>query len=111
MLTRAGVAAGGAVGVGGGVRLLPGGPERLERVGVLTGGGGGMIGDAIVAGLDALVTGEGAHHTYFDAIEGGINVYYGGHYATETWGVRALASHISDRFGVPSEFIDLPTGL
>lgn len=97
--------------LGGRVRLLPGGPERLERVGVLTGGGGGMIGDAIVAGLDALVTGEGAHHTYFDAIEGGINVYYGGHYATETWGVRALASHISDRFGVPSEFIDLPTGL
>ncbi|MFS8637936.1 MAG: Nif3-like dinuclear metal center hexameric protein [Gemmatimonadota bacterium] len=93
------------------VRLLPGGPERLERVGVLTGAGGGMIADAIAAGLDALVTGEGAHHTYFDAIEGGINVYYGGHYATETWGVRALAAHLSERFGVPTEFIDLPTGL
>ncbi|HEY8478146.1 MAG TPA: Nif3-like dinuclear metal center hexameric protein [Chloroflexota bacterium] len=97
--------------LGGRVRLLPGGPERLERVGVLTGAGGGMIADAIAAGLDALVTGEGAHHTYFDAIEGGINVYYGGHYATETWGVRALAAHLSERFGVPTEFIDLPTGL
>ncbi len=97
--------------LGGRVRLLPGGPERLRRVGVLTGGGGSMIGEAIGAGLDALVTGEGAHHTYFDAIEGGINVYYGGHYATETWGVRALAAHLSERFGVPSEFIDLPTGL
>ena len=97
--------------LGGRVRLLPGGPERLERVGVLTGAGGGMIAEAIAAGLDALVTGEGAHHTYFDAIEGGINVYYGGHYATETWGVRALAAHLSERFGVPTEFIDLPTGL
>ena len=97
--------------LGGRVRLLPGGPERLERVGVLTGAGGGMIADAIAAGLDALVTGEGAHHTYFDAIEGGINVYYGGHYATETWGVRALGAHLSERFGVPTEFIDLPTGL
>ncbi|HEX7117250.1 MAG TPA: Nif3-like dinuclear metal center hexameric protein [Longimicrobiales bacterium] len=93
------------------VHLLPGGPERVARVGVLTGSGGGMIGAAIDAGLDALVTGEGAHHTYFDAVEGGINVYYGGHYATETWGVRALAAHLSNRFGVASEFIDLPTGL
>lgn len=93
------------------VKVIPGGGERLRRVGVLTGAGGGMIGAAIEEGLDALVTGEGAHHTYFDAVEGGINVYYGGHYATETWGVRALAQHISDRFGIPFEFIDLPTGL
>lgn len=93
------------------VLLLPGGPELVKRVGVLTGGGGGMIGDAIRAGLDAYITGEGAHHTYFDAVEGGINVYYGGHYATETWGVRALADHLARTFGLPWEFIDLPTGL
>lgn len=97
--------------LGGRVKLLPGGPERIQRVGIITGGAGGMIGDAITAGLDAFVTGEGAHHTYFDAVEGGINVYYGGHYATETWGVRALAAHLSDRYGLPSEFLDLPTGL
>jgi dinuclear metal center YbgI/SA1388 family protein len=97
--------------LGGPVRLLPGGPERVRRVGVLTGAGGSLIGDAIGAGLDAYVTGEGAHHTYFDAVEGGINVYYGGHYATETWGVRALAAHLGDRFGLPWEFLDLPTGL
>jgi putative NIF3 family GTP cyclohydrolase 1 type 2 len=70
-----------------------------------------MIGDAIAAGVDAFVTGEGAHHTWFDAMEGGINVYYGGHYATETWGVRALASHLEERFGLTHEFIDHPTGL
>lgn len=97
--------------LGGPVRLLPGGPERVRRVGVLTGAGGSLIGDAIAAGLDAYVTGEGAHHTYFEAVEGGINVYYGGHYATETWGVRALATHLGDRFGLPWEFLDLPTGL
>lgn len=97
--------------LGGPIKLLPGGPERVRRVGVLTGGGGGMIPAALAAGLDALVTGEGAHHTYFDAVEGGINVYYGGHYATETWGVRALAEHLAERFGLPWEFLDLPTGL
>lgn len=97
--------------LGGRVRLMAGGPERLERIGIITGGAGGMIGAAIDASLDAFITGEGAHHTYFDAMEGGINVYYGGHYATETWGVKALASHVSDRFGVPWVFVDQPTGL
>jgi dinuclear metal center YbgI/SA1388 family protein len=97
--------------LGGPVKLVPGGAERLSRVGVLTGGGGGFVRDALAAGLDALVTGEGAHHTYFDAVEGGLNLYYGGHYATETFGVRALAAHLETRYGLPFTFIDQPTGL
>lgn len=97
--------------LGGRVHLIAGGGERVHRVGVLTGAGGSAIGDALEAGLDAFITGEGAHHTYFDAMEGGLNVYYGGHYATETWGVRALGDHLTARFGLVAEFIDLPTGL
>jgi dinuclear metal center YbgI/SA1388 family protein len=97
--------------LGGPVKLIPGGPEKLERVGVLTGGGGGFVAEALAAGLDALVTGEGSHHTYFDAEEGGLNLYYGGHYATETWGVRALGEHLAERFGLEWTFVDLPTGL
>jgi dinuclear metal center YbgI/SA1388 family protein len=93
------------------IKLIPGGPEKLERVGVLTGGGGSFVAAARAAGLDALVTGEGTHHTFFDAMEGGVNLYYGGHYATETWGVRALASHVADRFDLEWVFIDQPTGL
>lgn len=97
--------------LGGPVKLIPGGPDRLERVGVLTGGGGSFVSAAVEAGLDALVTGEGSHHTYFDAEEGGLNLYYGGHYATETWGVRALGEHLADRFDVEWTFLDFPTGL
>jgi dinuclear metal center YbgI/SA1388 family protein len=93
------------------VRLMPGGSEVLHRVGVITGGAGSMINEAVAAQLDAFVTGEGAHHTYFDAMENGINVYYGGHYATETFGVRALGKHLQQQFDLPWEFIDLPTGL
>lgn len=93
------------------VHLIAGGPERVRRVGVCTGGSGGLIPAAIAAGLDAFVTGEGNHHTHFDAVEGGINVFYGGHYATETFGVRALAAHLEEKFGLPWEFLDLPTGL
>lgn len=93
------------------VHLIPGGPERIRRIGVITGGGGSSIADAIASDLDAFVSGEGAHHTYFDATEGGINVYYGGHYATETFGVRALGAHLQDRFGLEWKFFDYPTGL
>ncbi|MEX0907820.1 MAG: Nif3-like dinuclear metal center hexameric protein [Gemmatimonadota bacterium] len=93
------------------VHMMLFGPDRTARVGVLTGGGGGLIGEALSAGLDAYVTGEGPHHTHFDAEEGSINVYYGGHYATETWGVKALAAHLAQRYGLPWEFIDHPTGL
>jgi dinuclear metal center YbgI/SA1388 family protein len=92
-------------------RLIPGGPPRVERVGVITGAAGNRIGAAREAGLDTYITGEGAHHTYFDAMELGVNVFYAGHYATETVGVKALAEHLSRRFGLPWEFHDHPTGL
>jgi dinuclear metal center YbgI/SA1388 family protein len=94
-----------------GARLIPGGPERVARVGIITGGAGGMIGEAKNAGLDTYITGEGPHHTYFDAVEGGLNVVYAGHYATETLGVQALASHLGERFDLEWEFHDHPTGL
>ncbi len=97
--------------VGGPVRTIPGGPDAVGKVGVVTGGGGDRIAEAALKGLDTLVTGEGAHHTYFDAMEYGVNVFHAGHYATETWGVKALATHLEERFGLPWEFVDQPTGL
>ena len=94
-----------------GARLIAGGPERVGRVGIITGGAGSMIGAARDAGLDTYITGEGAHHTYFDAVEWGLNVIFAGHYATETLGVQALASHLAERFDLDWEFHDHPTGL
>ncbi|MSR23234.1 MAG: Nif3-like dinuclear metal center hexameric protein, partial [Gemmatimonadetes bacterium] len=93
------------------VRLIPGGPPRVRRIGVVTGGGGSFIREAAEAGLDTLLTGEGAHHTYLDAMEFGVNVLYAGHYATETWGVKALAKRVADEFRLSWEFLDFPTGL
>lgn len=92
------------------VRFVPGGPEAVRRVGVITGSGSDGIADALSLGLDAFVSGEGPHHTYFEAMEEGINLYYGGHWATETWGVRALAEHLEARFGLAWDFLELPTG-
>jgi Uncharacterized conserved protein len=61
--------------------------------------------------VDTFITGEGPHWTYAVAEECGINVFYGGHYATETFGVKALASHLSKKFNLPWTFVDHPTGL
>jgi dinuclear metal center YbgI/SA1388 family protein len=93
------------------VKMIPGGPEVIRTVGVITGGAGSEVLAAGRHGLDAYVTGEAAHHNYFDAMEGGVNLYLGGHYATETWGLRALADHLSERFGLDCSFISHPTGL
>ncbi len=93
------------------VRVLPGGPESIGTVGVITGGAGSAIGQAREAGCDTYITGEGAAHTYFDAMEYGVNVIYAGHYATETIGVRLLAEHLAQRFSLPWEFHDHPTGM
>ncbi len=92
-------------------RLIPGGPEHARRIGIVTGGAGSMIAAARDAGLDTFITGEGAHHTYFDAMEWGMNVIYAGHYATEQVGVQALAKRLQAEFGLPWAFHRHPTGL
>jgi dinuclear metal center YbgI/SA1388 family protein len=95
--------------LGGPVRVLEGGSARVQRVGVLT-GSGAFVEDAARLGVDTVITGEGPHHVAIDAAELGINVLYGGHYATETFGLRALGAHLGERFGLTHQFLDLPTG-
>ncbi len=97
--------------VGGHPRLMAFGPERVRRVGIVTGAAGSMIGQAAAQGLDTYITGEGAHHTFFDAEELGLNVFYAGHYATETFGVKALAERLCAEFDLPWTFLDHPTDL
>ena len=92
-------------------RVLAFGPDRVRRVGIVTGAGGGEIGQAAAAGLDTYLTGEGPHWSYFDAEELRLNVLYAGHYATETFGVKALAEHLKAKYGLPWVFLDHPTGL
>lgn len=92
-------------------RILPGGPDACRRIGVCTGGAGSEIPKARAAGVDTLITGEGPHWTYALAEDCGLNAFYAGHYATETFGVKALADEWSRRFGIPWVFVDHPTGL
>lgn len=97
--------------VGGPVRLCPGGPEKVRRIGVVTGGAGAEVAKAAAEGVDTFITGEGPHWTYTTAEELGVNLVYGGHYATETFGVKALAEHLGRKLKLPWCFIEHPTGL
>jgi dinuclear metal center YbgI/SA1388 family protein len=88
---------------------------RLEpsvgTVGVITGGAGSEIAAMAEQGIDTFVTGEGPHWSYPLAEELGVNLIYAGHYATETFGVRAIGQLLAEKYGVAMEFVDHPTGL
>jgi dinuclear metal center YbgI/SA1388 family protein len=92
-------------------KVLPGGDKNCRQIGIVTGGAGAEMKIAASEGVDTFITGEGPHWTYALAEDLGINVLYGGHYATETFGVKALAAHLSKKFRVPWTFVDHPTGL
>ncbi|MCJ7737149.1 MAG: Nif3-like dinuclear metal center hexameric protein [Anaerolineae bacterium] len=92
-------------------RVLGCGPERVERIGCVSGGAMSMVDQVAAAGLDTYVTGEADHTFFHSASELGINVLFWGHYATETLGVRALARHLEEVFGLATEFLDIPTGM
>ena len=91
--------------------LLPGGASVCRRIGVVTGGAGAELKQAAAEGVDTFITGEGPHWTYALAEDLGVNVFYAGHYATETFGVKALAAQLSKKFNVPWTFLNHPTGL
>lgn len=97
--------------VGGPVHLAPGGPDKIEKVLVVTGGAGNKVIDAVAIGVDTFVTGEGSHSSYIEAEELGINLIYAGHYATETFGVKSLGEYLSEKFDLLYSFIDHPTRL
>ncbi|MBN8709203.1 MAG: Nif3-like dinuclear metal center hexameric protein [Verrucomicrobia bacterium] len=97
--------------VGGHVHVAPGGSGAIRSVGVVTGGAGGEVFKAARSGVDAFISGEGPHWSYTAAEESGIDLFYGGHYATETFGVKALGALLQERYGLPWQFIDHPTGL
>ena len=88
--------------------VFDGGPARVRTIGIVSGAAAKWLPQAIAAGLDAFLTGEPAEHVMADAREAGIHFIAAGHYATETFGVRALGNRLSERFGVGHVFVDIP---
>ena len=92
------------------IQVWPFGADVVERVGIISGGAGSLLDQAAGAGVDVYLTGELSHSAYHQAQELGLNVVFGGHYATETAGPKALALHLSGQFEIETFFLDLPTG-
>jgi dinuclear metal center YbgI/SA1388 family protein len=84
------------------------GPAAVRSVGIVSGAGGDHLDDAIAQGLDAFITGEPSERHMARAQESGVHFLAAGHYATETFGVRALGDRLAARFGVEHRFIDVP---
>ncbi|MGE5214628.1 MAG: Nif3-like dinuclear metal center hexameric protein [Nitrospirota bacterium] len=93
------------------VKVFDFGPKETRTIGVVTGAAGSEIYRVADEGIDTFITGEAPHWAAVAAEELGMNLLLGGHYATEVFGVKALAAHLSKRFRVPWEFIGCPTGL
>jgi len=84
------------------------GPERVRRIGIVSGSAAKLLPQAVALGLDAFLTGEPAEHVMADAREAGIHFIAAGHYATETFGVRRLGEHLAETFGIEHVFADIP---
>jgi dinuclear metal center YbgI/SA1388 family protein len=93
------------------VKVFDFGPKQTRVIAIVTGGAGSEIYRVAQENVDTFITGEAPHWAAVAAEELGMNLLLGGHYATEVFGVKALAAHLSKRFRIPWEFIDCPTGL
>jgi dinuclear metal center YbgI/SA1388 family protein len=97
--------------LGGKIKAFNFGPKKIRSVGIITGGAGGEVYRVAQEKVDTFITGEAPHWAAIAAEELGINLFLGGHYGTEIFGVKALATHLSRRLKLPWEFLDIPTGL
>jgi dinuclear metal center YbgI/SA1388 family protein len=86
------------------------GPREIRKLGFISGYAIDVYKEAVSKGLDLMITGEPAHSYYWGVAESGLNMIFAGHYATERLGVLAVGEHIKEKFGLETEFIELPTG-
>lgn len=88
-------------------QFISGGEHLIQRIGWCSGAAQGYIEAAAALGLDAFISGEISEPTVHVARECGIHYVAAGHHATERYGVRALAAHLAERFGLQHLHIDM----
>ena len=87
------------------------GKAEISSIGIVSGGATWESFQAIEEDLDLYITGDAAHEIYHHCLEAKINVLFGGHYNTETYGVRSMCEKTASDLRLETVFIDLPTGL
>jgi dinuclear metal center YbgI/SA1388 family protein len=91
--------------------VLSFGKNKIRTVAVVSGGASFAVGEAGKRRADCLIIGESSHSAYCKAKDMQLNIIFGGHYATEVFGVKAVGNLLEKKFGVKCVFIDSPTGL
>jgi putative NIF3 family GTP cyclohydrolase 1 type 2 len=86
----------------------PGSPAVINSLAIVSGGASEYLEEAAAAGADGLLTGEAKEKAMASAKELGLVLIAAGHYATETFGVKALGEHLAERFDLEHVFIDIP---
>jgi dinuclear metal center YbgI/SA1388 family protein len=89
-----------------GVTAIECGPAQPQKIAILSGSGSSAIAHLAAAGIDTFITGELKQAAFNAAHEAGLNLYACGHYATETFGVKALAAELAGKHGLAWEFLD-----
>ncbi|MCK4668481.1 Nif3-like dinuclear metal center hexameric protein [Candidatus Dependentiae bacterium] len=92
-------------------KILHFGKAKVKKIGIISGGGGSFVEAAAQIGVDVYLTGEISHSSYHSIKEYGLNCVFGGHYFTETFGVKALGKHLKKKFNLTTIFLDSPTGM
>lgn len=91
--------------------LLSFGPPQIRRIGIVTGSGSFAVTAAKEADLDLLISGEPKHEVFHLAKELEMNVLFVGHYASETFGVKAVGARLAKDFGLSTVFFHEPSGI
>lgn len=91
--------------------VLPSGKKLLSTAAIVSGGAPFEAFQAFGEGIDVYITGEPSHSVYHAVVEAGLDFVAAGHYATEVWGVKAVAEKLRSELGLGTVFLDLPTGL
>lgn len=87
------------------------GKEKIRTVAIVSGGAASEAAEAFGQDIDLYITGESSHTMYHYLLENKLNFIAAGHYATEVWGVKAVARKLTQETGIETVFIDIPTGL
>ncbi|MCX7027348.1 MAG: Nif3-like dinuclear metal center hexameric protein [Spirochaetes bacterium] len=91
--------------------LISSGKGKLSTAAIVSGGAPFEALQAFDKAIDVFITGEPSHSVYHLVVEAGLDFIAAGHYATEVWGVKAVAAKANSELGIETCFIDLPTGL
>ena len=86
---------------------LEGGPALVETIAWCSGGAQNYISQAVRWEADVYISGEVSEQTMHIAKECGIHYLAAGHHATERLGIKALGEHLSAKFNLHCQFVDI----